>query len=178
MMAKVPHPSVNLPPQSPPSSSCPYSSNNILYPKENKAQHKLMYACSRCTYVEEVDQGACVYRNNLITTAGNKLDIVQADVIDDPTLQRSKSAICEKCNYNEAVFFQADEVSFCLVLQRKMTRKMTKRERVESVVERWGGETKEGVLLIVDTLAPSSSAPHGVMVLVHEVAIGHVNIFV
>lgn len=40
----------------------------------------------------------------------NKLDIVQTDVIDDPTLQRSKNAICEKCNYNEAVFFQADEV--------------------------------------------------------------------
>lgn len=40
----------------------------------------------------------------------NKLDIVQTDVVDDPTLQRSKNAICEKCNYNEAVFFQADEV--------------------------------------------------------------------
>lgn len=40
----------------------------------------------------------------------NKLDIVQTDVMDDPTLQRSKNAICEKCNYNEAVFFQADEV--------------------------------------------------------------------
>lgn len=41
----------------------------------------------------------------------NKLDIVQTDVVDDPTLQRSKNAICEKCNYNEAVFFQADEAS-------------------------------------------------------------------
>lgn len=40
----------------------------------------------------------------------NKLDIVQTDVVDDPTLQRSKNAVCEKCNYNEAVFFQADEV--------------------------------------------------------------------
>lgn len=43
--------------------------------------------------------------------ARNKLDIVQADMVDDPTLQRSKNAICEKCNYNEAIFFQADEVS-------------------------------------------------------------------
>lgn len=42
----------------------------------------------------------------------NKLDIVQTDVVDDPTLQRSKNAICEKCNYNEAVFFQADEVRY------------------------------------------------------------------
>lgn len=45
-----------------------------------------------------------------LVCARNKLDIVQTDVVDDPTLQRSKNAICEKCNYNEAVFFQADEV--------------------------------------------------------------------
>lgn len=83
--------------------------NNIMYPKENKADRKLMYACSRCSYKEDAQSGSCVYRNNLITTAGNKLDIVQTDVVDDPTLQRSKNAICEKCNYNEAVFFQADE---------------------------------------------------------------------
>lgn len=46
----------------------------------------------------------------LLCHVRNKLDIVQTDVVDDPTLQRSKNAICEKCNYNEAVFFQADEV--------------------------------------------------------------------
>ncbi|CAM9694478.1 unnamed protein product [Chrysoparadoxa australica] len=39
----------------------------------------------------------------------NKLDIVQKEVTDDPTLQRSHNAVCEKCNYSEAVFFQADE---------------------------------------------------------------------
>lgn len=48
---------------------------------------------------------------SLFAADRNKLDIVQTDVIDDPTLQRSKNAICEKCNYNEAVFFQADEAS-------------------------------------------------------------------
>ncbi|CAN0146179.1 unnamed protein product, partial [Ectocarpus fasciculatus] len=85
-------------------------SNNIMHPKENKTDRKLMYSCGRCKYEEDAQSGSCVYRNNLITTAGNKLDIVQTDVVDDPTLQRSKNAICEKCNYNEAVFFQADEV--------------------------------------------------------------------
>eukprot|EP00752_Nemacystus_decipiens_P007449 g6658.t1 len=80
-----------------------------MHPKENKADRKLVYACNRCSYKEDAQSGSCVYRNNLITTAGNKLDIVQTDVVDDPTLQRSKNAICEKCNYNEAVFFQADE---------------------------------------------------------------------
>ncbi|CAM9800683.1 unnamed protein product, partial [Ectocarpus sp. 8 AP-2014] len=77
--------------------------NNIMHPKENKTDRKLMYSCNRCTYEEDAQSGSCVYRNNLITTAGNKLDIVQTDVVDDPTLQRSKNAICEKCNYNEAV---------------------------------------------------------------------------
>ena len=44
-------------------------SNNIMYPKENKADRKLVYACSRCTYKEDAQSGSCGYRNNLITTA-------------------------------------------------------------------------------------------------------------
>lgn len=51
-------------------------SNNIMYPKENKAERKLVYACSRCTYKEDVESGSCVYRNNLITTAGSVLRCV------------------------------------------------------------------------------------------------------
>lgn len=42
-----------------------------MYPKENKADRKLMYACSRCSYKEDAQSGSCVYRNNLITTAGS-----------------------------------------------------------------------------------------------------------
>lgn len=45
-------------------------SNNIMYPKENKADRKLVYACNRCSYKEDAQSGSCVYRNNLITTAG------------------------------------------------------------------------------------------------------------
>lgn len=48
-------------------------SNNIMYPKENKTDRKLVYACSRCSYQEDAQSGSCVYRNNLITTAGSVL---------------------------------------------------------------------------------------------------------
>lgn len=45
-------------------------SNNIMHPKENKADRKLVYSCNRCQYKEDAQSGSCVYRNNLITTAG------------------------------------------------------------------------------------------------------------
>ncbi|KAG5183841.1 hypothetical protein JKP88DRAFT_260688 [Tribonema minus] len=82
--------------------------NNILHPKENRTTRTLFYACNRCAYREEAGQ-SCVYENNLVKTTELKLDIVHEDVVNDPTLQRSKHQICDRCNYSEAVFFQADD---------------------------------------------------------------------
>ena len=50
----------------------PYSatgcSNNLLYPKEDKATMTLKYACRRCDYEEEADDHV-VYKNELKATA-------------------------------------------------------------------------------------------------------------
>jgi DNA-directed RNA polymerase II subunit RPB9 len=39
-------------------------SNNMLYPRENKEELKLMYACRNCEHQEEADN-PCIYKNRL-----------------------------------------------------------------------------------------------------------------
>lgn len=39
-------------------------SNNMLYPKEDKANKQLLYACRMCDHQEEA-QDFCVYRNEV-----------------------------------------------------------------------------------------------------------------
>jgi DNA-directed RNA polymerase II subunit RPB9 len=43
-------------------------SNNILYPRENKEEKRLEYACGRCDFSEDAEQ-SCVYRNEIHHTA-------------------------------------------------------------------------------------------------------------
>lgn len=66
----------------------PWPSSNMLYPKEDKLNTKLMYSCRSCQYSEEAGPKAsdnCIYRNELaqqvFETAGNV-----EDVADDPTV--------------------------------------------------------------------------------------------
>ena len=40
-------------------------SNNMLYPKEDRVEKKLMYACRNCTYQEEATNN-CVYRHEIV----------------------------------------------------------------------------------------------------------------
>ncbi|THU61406.1 hypothetical protein C4D60_Mb07t22950 [Musa balbisiana] len=54
--------------------------NNILYPKEDREQKVLLYACRNCDH---------------------------QDVAADPTLPRTRAVQCAVCNHPEAVFFQA-----------------------------------------------------------------------
>mmetsp|Transcript_13479 Transcript_13479/g.19809 ORF Transcript_13479/g.19809 Transcript_13479/m.19809 type:complete len:119 (+) Transcript_13479:88-444(+) len=82
--------------------------NNMLYPREDRMQKKLMFACRNCEYKEYVEN-PCIYVNRIIKATATKLDIIPPDITEDPTLQRSTDAHCEKCGFNEAVFFQAEQ---------------------------------------------------------------------
>ncbi|KAF8387743.1 hypothetical protein HHK36_026397 [Tetracentron sinense] len=79
--------------------------NNILYPKKDKEQKILLYACRNCDH-QEVAEINCVYRNEVHHTVGERTQILQ-DVAADPTLPRTKAVRCAQCNHGEAVFFQA-----------------------------------------------------------------------
>ncbi|KAJ0988496.1 hypothetical protein J5N97_006852 [Dioscorea zingiberensis] len=80
-------------------------SNNILYPKENKEQKTLLFACRNCEH-QEVADNHCVYRNEVQHSAGERTQVLQ-DVAADPTLPRTKTIRCTRCNHPEVVFFQA-----------------------------------------------------------------------
>mmetsp|Transcript_10452 Transcript_10452/g.22336 ORF Transcript_10452/g.22336 Transcript_10452/m.22336 type:complete len:183 (-) Transcript_10452:1421-1969(-) len=85
---------------------CPHDSS-MLYPKENRAERKLVYACRLCRYYEFAT-GYMIFQNVLKKEVGNVLHTVPSAVSDDPTLPRSQNAHCAKCGHNEAVFFQSD----------------------------------------------------------------------
>ncbi|XWS14175.1 hypothetical protein CRYUN_Cryun36dG0100900 [Craigia yunnanensis] len=91
--------------------------NNILYPKEDREQKILLYACRNCDhqgvsmFLKVSEQcgrwlRTTVYRNEVHHSAGERTQILQ-DVAADPTLPRTKSVICTNCKHGEAVFFQA-----------------------------------------------------------------------
>ena len=78
--------------------------NSMLYPKEDKQRKVLMFACRYDTYTEPAPS-PIVWRHGG-QTEQDQLAIVKSDVINDPTLQRSYDAHCEKCGGTEAVFFR------------------------------------------------------------------------
>ncbi|CAI7924594.1 unnamed protein product [Closterium sp. NIES-54] len=80
-------------------------SNNILYPREDRENRVLLYACRNCDH-QEAAENNCVYRNEVHHTADERTQILQ-DVTADPTLPRTKAVRCAKCAHGEAVFFQA-----------------------------------------------------------------------
>ncbi|XP_037491751.1 DNA-directed RNA polymerases II, IV and V subunit 9A [Jatropha curcas] len=80
-------------------------SNNILYPKEDKKQRILLYACRNCDHQEVADNNR-VYRNEVQHSVTEFTQILQ-DVASDPTLPRTKSVRCSACGHGEAVFLQA-----------------------------------------------------------------------
>ncbi|KAG2275971.1 hypothetical protein Bca52824_058526 [Brassica carinata] len=79
--------------------------NNILYPKEDKKQKILRYACRNCDY-QEIADNYCVHRNEVHHSVSEKTQIL-TDVASDPTVPRTKDVRCAKCQHREAVFFQA-----------------------------------------------------------------------
>ncbi|XP_063678381.1 DNA-directed RNA polymerase II subunit RPB9-like [Bolinopsis microptera] len=83
---------------------CP-ECNNMLYPKEDKQNKKLMYHCQNCEHVERADNN-CIYVNK-ITHEIDELQNIVGDVITDPTLPRTQDHPCPRCSQCLAVFFQA-----------------------------------------------------------------------
>ncbi|XP_008071830.1 DNA-directed RNA polymerase II subunit RPB9 isoform X1 [Carlito syrichta] len=83
----------------------PARSNNMLYPKEDKENRILLYACRNCDYQQEADN-SCIYVNK-ITHEVDELTQIIADVSQDPTLPRTEDHPCQKCGHKEAVFFQS-----------------------------------------------------------------------
>ncbi|KAL3321029.1 DNA-directed RNA polymerase II subunit RPB9 [Cichlidogyrus casuarinus] len=78
--------------------------NNMLYAKEDKQNQILIYACRNCTYTTPAEN-PCVYVNCLQQEI-DELKLIVSDVVYDPTLPRTDHT-CDKCNGNEAVFFQS-----------------------------------------------------------------------
>jgi len=82
-------------------------SNDLLYPREDRARKVLVFACRNCDYVEDAGasaEDACVYRNIIDHSAAEKT-VVVTDVRADATLPRTRDVICPKCSHREAVFF-------------------------------------------------------------------------
>lgn len=78
--------------------------NNMLYPREDKDNRVLLYACRNCDY-KQVAENSCVYVNRL-THEVDEISRIVSDVICDPTLPRTKEHPCPICRHPEAVFFQ------------------------------------------------------------------------
>ncbi|WPK24714.1 hypothetical protein PUMCH_001998 [Australozyma saopauloensis] len=80
--------------------------NNMLYPREDKDNARLLYSCRNCPYTE-LAENPKVYRHELITNIGETAGVVQ-DIGNDPTLPRSDKQ-CPYCSNNECVFFQSQQ---------------------------------------------------------------------
>uniref|UniRef100_A0A915JBY8 TFIIS-type domain-containing protein n=1 Tax=Romanomermis culicivorax TaxID=13658 RepID=A0A915JBY8_ROMCU len=86
---------------------CP-ECNNMLYPKEDKENRILLYACRNCEHKQAADN-PCIYVNKLMREIDELTQIVP-DVIHDPTLPKTQDHPCPRCSHREAVFFQAQSI--------------------------------------------------------------------
>ncbi|KAG6489412.1 hypothetical protein ZIOFF_050681 [Zingiber officinale] len=78
--------------------------NNVLYPKENREESILLFACRNCSY-QEVAEDSCVYKMEINHSVGERSRLLQ-DAASDPALPRTRNVRCSNCNHPEAVFFQ------------------------------------------------------------------------
>ncbi|TPX44820.1 hypothetical protein SeLEV6574_g04282 [Synchytrium endobioticum] len=95
--------------------------HNLLYPRENREQKTLQLACRNCDYFEESDNPLFININidksslspststNKTTTKPYRSEqsLQKIDLAQDPTLPRTRSRTCPRCDRNEAVFFQS-----------------------------------------------------------------------
>ncbi|KAK5659640.1 hypothetical protein OQA88_847 [Cercophora sp. LCS_1] len=58
--------------------------SNMLYPKEDEVDRKLLFTCRTCSYSEEATS-SCIFRNVLNNAAGETAGVTQ-DVGSDPTV--------------------------------------------------------------------------------------------
>ncbi|URD95215.1 hypothetical protein MUK42_29363 [Musa troglodytarum] len=83
--------------------------NNVLYPKEDREQRILLFACRNCDH-QEVADDCIIYRMEINHSVGERSQVLQ-DVAADPALPRTRNVRCANCNHPEAVFFQAPSKS-------------------------------------------------------------------
>ncbi|CEG00995.1 DNA-directed RNA polymerase, subunit C11/M/9 [Ostreococcus tauri] len=81
---------------------CP-NSNDLLYPKEDRQNKRLVYFCRNCDFTAAASD-SCVHRRT-ISHSASEITAVLHDVRTDPTLPHSKDVQCALCDTKEAVFF-------------------------------------------------------------------------
>lgn len=125
---------------------CP-NSNDLLYPKEDRARSKLVYVCRNCDYTVD-SESSCVYRHHIAHSALETTTIL-ADVTTDPTLPISKSVRCDRCKHNEAVFFSmATNEGMSLFFQCKLCAHKWK-DTGDAVNGWWGSVECSNVVLVI-----------------------------
>ncbi|CAL4982754.1 unnamed protein product [Urochloa decumbens] len=80
--------------------------NSTLYPKEDRRNRVLYYACRSCDHQEVADSNL-VYRNVVDHAAGELTQVFFEDVASDPTIPRTRSVRCAACGHGEAAFMQS-----------------------------------------------------------------------
>ncbi|EQL35877.1 hypothetical protein RJZ56_003790 [Blastomyces dermatitidis] len=66
--------------------------SNLLYPKEDRNTHTLMFTCRTC-HVGEPASSPCVYQNKLNNQVGDTAGVTQ-DVGSDPTVGLPLCTLC------------------------------------------------------------------------------------
>jgi len=64
-------------------------SSNLLFPKEDKENNELLFACRTCAFSEKA-KSSCVMRHDIASSVGDTAGITQ-DVAQDPTVGLSQS---------------------------------------------------------------------------------------
>ncbi|MCJ1357209.1 MAG: hypothetical protein MMC33_007205 [Icmadophila ericetorum] len=87
--------------------------SNMLYPKEDRLNNTLLFACRTCQFSEPAIS-SCVFRNQMYNTVGETAGVTQ-DVGSDPTVNHiflpdfctlcGQEAICFMCGEAECVGF-------------------------------------------------------------------------
>ncbi|KAI1543218.1 RPB9 DNA-directed RNA polymerase subunit M Transcription elongation factor TFIIS [Pyrenophora tritici-repentis] len=63
--------------------------SNLLFPREDKSENKLLFACRTCSFAEEAPS-SCVMRHEIASTVGATAGVT-AEVAQDPTVGLSLS---------------------------------------------------------------------------------------
>ncbi|KAI1512303.1 RPB9 DNA-directed RNA polymerase subunit M Transcription elongation factor TFIIS [Pyrenophora tritici-repentis] len=63
--------------------------SNLLFPREDKSENKLLFACRTCSFTEEAPS-SCVMRHEIASTVGATAGVT-AEVAQDPTVGLSLS---------------------------------------------------------------------------------------
>ncbi|KAJ3315245.1 DNA-directed RNA polymerase II core subunit rpb9 [Boothiomyces sp. JEL0838] len=78
--------------------------NNMLYPKEDRQNRHLLFACRNCDHQEDATQFT-VFKH-VITHTPLEQSSAMVDLSGDPTFPRSNKP-CPICGHPESIFFQS-----------------------------------------------------------------------